>query len=188
MTNMLKWSLLAIAYVAAVLPAAAAAAGEWTPAVEVRHEEKLVLTYRARWDGEFLIVRAAIEPGWHTFVMDNKQRQPEKLAGKPSLGIEKSTEIAVTDGLNLAGPWLQSAPKDFSKPELRWFSWGFERDAIFGAKARRVGSGPAKVGITGQACAADICKNIDILLTVPVAGGKPDRTSKVDLKSLVQVR
>src|SRR5438105_1388425 len=89
--------------------AACAQSAEWTAPVEVRHDEKLVLTYRAKWDGDFVIVRAALQPGWHTFVMDNKQRQQEKLKGKPSLGIEKSTEISVEDGLAVAGPWQQSA-------------------------------------------------------------------------------
>jgi hypothetical protein len=163
-----------------------ALASEWSPPAEVRHDDKLVMTYRAKWDGEFVIVRAAIQPGWHTFVMDNKQRQQEKLAGKPSLGIEKSTEISVEDGLTVIGPWLQSTPKDLSKPEIRWFTWGFEGDAVFAAKARRKGSAPAVVEVRGQACAADICKNIDVSLAVPTAATKsaPD----VDVKSLVPVQ
>jgi hypothetical protein len=165
-----------------------AAAGEWTQPVEVRHDEKLVMTYRAMWDGDLLLVRAALEPDWHTFVMDNKQRQQEKLAGKPSLGIEKSTEISVTDGLDIAGPWLQSAPKDFSKPEIRWYTWGFEREAAFAAKARKTGSGPARVEVRGQACAADICKNIHVTMAVPLTAGKPARRTGMDLNSLVPVR
>ena len=83
------------------------------------------------------MVRAAIEPGWHTFAMDNKQRAEEKLAGRKSLGIDHPTEITLTGGLEMAGPWYQTPPKDFSKPELRWFSWGFERQALFAAKIRR---------------------------------------------------
>src|SRR3982751_346018 len=117
-----------------ILFALSASAADWSSPAEVRHEDKLVLTYNAKWDGDYVIVRAAIQPGWHTFVMDNKQRQQEKLAGKPSLGIEKSTEISVEDGLTVSGPWLQSKPKDLSKPEIRWFTWGFEGDAVFAAK------------------------------------------------------
>jgi len=160
-------------------------AAEWTQPVEVRHDTKRVLAYQARWDGDFVIVRAQIEPGWHTFVMDNEQRHKEKLAGKPSLGVEKNTEITVAGGLNVTGPWLQSQPKDFSKPELRWFTWGFEREAIFAAKARKTAAGPANVEVRGQACYADICKNIEVSMTVPLQEGK---ASGVDLKSLVQVR
>jgi hypothetical protein len=160
-------------------------AAEWTQPVEVRHDTKRILAYQARWDGDFVIVRAKIEPGWHTFVMDNEQRHKEKLAGKPSLGVEKNTEITVADGLSVTGPWLQSPPKDFSKPELRWFTWGFEREAIFAAKARRAGSGPARVEVRGQACYADICKNIEVSMSVPLQEGT---ASGVDVKSLVQVR
>lgn len=169
-----------------LLWAASALAGDWSAPVEVRHDEKLVMTYRAQWDGEFLLVRGAIQPSWHTFVMDNKERQQERLKGKPSLGIEKSTEIAAVDGLTVTGPWMQSQPKDFSKPEIRWFTWGFENDVVFAAKARPKGAGPAHVEVRGQACSADICKNIEITLTVPLTGKKGG--SDVDLKSLSPIR
>ena len=107
----------------------------------MHHDDNLCLSYQARLDGEYLVVRANLEPGWHTFAMDNKQRAEEKLAGKKSLGIDRPTEIVVSGGLQTAGPWLQSQPKDFSKPELRWFSWGFEKQALFVAKMRRAGRG-----------------------------------------------
>lgn len=162
-----------------------AGAAEWSAPVEVRHDDKLALTYQAMFDGEHLLVKAAIQPTWHTFVMDNKQRQQEKLAGKPSLGIEKSTEITVSGGLEITGPWLQSAPQDFSKPEIRWFTWGFENQALFAAKAKPAGPGPAQINVKGQACSADICRNIDVTLAVPASpGGK----SGVDVKQLTAVR
>ena len=66
--------------------------------------------------------------------MDNKLRAQEKLAGKRSLGIDSPTEIVFAEGLELNGPWYQSVPRDFSKPELRWYSWGFEGQALFVAK------------------------------------------------------
>src|SRR5687767_4282695 len=139
MMSLLKQSLVASIFVFAAFPS------EWTQPVEVRHDSQLVAAYQAKWNGDFLIVRAAIQPGWHTFAMDNKQRQQEKLAGKPSLGIEKPTEVTVTGGLAPAGTWLQSPPKDFSKPEIQWFSWGFEGEAVFAVKARRAGTGPAQI-------------------------------------------
>jgi DsbC/DsbD-like thiol-disulfide interchange protein len=181
MMSLLKQSLVASIFVFAAFPS------EWTQPVEVRHDSQLVAAYQAKWNGDFLIVRAAIQPGWHTFAMDNKQRQQEKLAGKPSLGIEKSTEIVVSGGLNVTGPWLQSAPKDFSKPEIRWFTWGFDREATFAAKARRTGSDPARVELRAQACAGEICKNIDVSLAVPL-DSKNAQDAGVDLKNLVQVR
>ena len=163
-------------------------AAEWSQPAEVRHDDKLVLTYRAKLEGDYLIVRAAIEPGWHTFVMDNKQREQEKLAGKPSLGIEKSTEIKAVKGLALAPPWLQAPPKDFSQPEIRHFTWGYEREATFAAKARRSGAGPAQVQVEAQACAAEICKNIDVTLTIPSAAAKSGTSDVVNVKALVPVR
>ena len=66
-------------------------AGAWTEPVEVRQEENLCLTYQAKLEGSMLVVRATIEPAWHTFAMDIKKRAEEKLAGRASLGIERGT-------------------------------------------------------------------------------------------------
>ena len=165
----------------------AARPGDWSNAVEVRHEENLCVSYQARLDGPYVIVRATVESGWHTFAMDNKQRAEEKLAGKRSLGIDHPTEIGVTGGLEAVGPWYQSPPKDFSRPELRWFSWGFERQALFVTKTRRSGAGPARIAIRGQACTETTCKNIDVAMSLSLAGGDTS-SSEVNLKDLVLVR
>jgi len=173
----------------AVMVLCAANGAEWSEPADVHHEETLCLSYRARLDGSYLVVRAKIEPGWHTFAMDNKQRAEDKLAGKRSLGIDHPTEITLTGGLEVTAPWLQSPPKDFSKPELRWFSWGFEREAVFVAKIRRTGTTPARLAIRGQACTETTCKNIDVELSLP-----PVKTSasaggaEINLKDLIQVR
>jgi hypothetical protein len=164
-------------------------AADWTEPVEVRHELKRCVSYRARLNGQFLIVQATLDPGWHTFAMDNRQRAQEKLAGRRSLGIDLPTEIRLTEGLELAGPWYQSPPKEFSKPELRWFSWGFEGQVLFVAKVRPLGAGPARIAVRGQACAEAICKNIDVEISVPLGGTNPGtHTSDIDFKSLIQVR
>lgn len=165
--------------------AAAAMAAEWSAPVDVLHELKPCVTYRARLDGEFLVVEAAIQPGWHTFAIDNEQRAAEKRAGKPSLGIDQPTQFSLAKGLELAGPWYQSPPKDFSKPQLRWYTFGYEQKAVFAAKVKRSGSGPADVGIRGQACTDTTCKNIDVSLSVPL--NKTGGTGP-DLKTLVPVR
>ena len=162
-------------------------AAEWSNAVEVRHEENLCVSYQARLDGPFLVVRATLESGWHTFAMDNKQRAEEKLAGRRSLGIDHPTEIVLTGGLAAVGPWYQSPPKDFSRPELRWFSWGFERQAVFVTKIRRSRAGPARIAIRGQACTETTCKNIDVTMSLPLVGTDTD-PSGIDLKNLVHVR
>ena len=72
-------------------------AGDWTKPVEVRHEADVCVSYRARLSGDYLVVQATLEPGWHTFAMDNKRRAEEKLAGKRLLGIERSTDDVVTN-------------------------------------------------------------------------------------------
>ena len=162
-------------------------AAAWTNPVEVHHDDQVAVSYQARVDGPYLVIRATLQPGWHTFAMDNKVRAEEKLAGKKSLGIDHPTEIAVKGGLATEGAWLQTPPKDFSKPELRWFSWGFERQALFAAKVKRTGAAPSKITLRGQACTETTCKNIDVELTVPA--GKIDAApAELDLKTLVPVR
>ncbi len=168
---------------------AAARAGEWTEAVEVRHELKRCVSYRARLAGEFLIVQATHEAGWHTLAMDNKQRAKEKLAGRESLGIDSPTEIRLAQGLEVAGPWYQSRPKDFSRPELLWFTWGFDGQALFVAKVRRSGAGPARVALGGQACTETICKKVDVAISIPLAGANAGADpAAIDFKALVRVR
>ncbi|HEY2011986.1 MAG TPA: hypothetical protein VGH38_00735 [Bryobacteraceae bacterium] len=169
------------------IAAAAPRPSDWTEAVEVRHEDDVCISYRARLDGQFLVVRATLGPGWHTFAMDNKQRADEKLDGKPALSVDRATEIASAAGLEIVGPWYQSPPKDFSRPELRWFSWGFDKQALFIAKVRRSRGSSAGLTLRGQACTATICKNIDVAISLPL--GKPDTApSEINLKDLVQVR
>jgi len=160
-------------------------AGDWSQAVEVRHEDALAVSYQARFDGPYLIVRANVGQGWHTFAMDNKKRAEEKLAGKQALSIDRATEITPVAGVSVAGPWMQSQPKDFSRPELRWFSWGFEHQAIFAAKAQATAA-PARVRLQGQACTETICKNVDVTLAVP--GGKASAAAETSLKDLVALR
>ena len=101
-----------------------------------------------------------------------------KLTGKPALSIDSATEITPVAGVSVAGPWMQSPPKDFSRPELRWFSWGFEHQAIFAAKAATTGA-PARVRLQGQACTETICKNVDVTIAVPGAISLSGSTSKV---------
>jgi hypothetical protein len=159
-------------------------AADWSAPVDVLHEMKPCVTYRARVEGDQIVIKASLQPGWHTFAMDNERRAAEKLAGKPSLGIDQPTQIKLSKGLEVSGGWYQSQPKDFSKPDLRWYSWGFEQEATFAAKIRRLNSGPAQIEIRGQACTETTCKNIDVSLSAPVTAGK----ESTDLKTLVLVR
>lgn len=158
-----------------------AQAADWSAPAEVEHDSHRVAAYRAKVAGGVLAIEVKLEPGWHTFAIDNKIRADEKLAGKKSLGLDQPTEITLDRGLKLSGKWLQSPPKDFSKPDLRWYAWGFEGQAMFAAKVQR-SAGPAKVTIRGQACTDTVCKNVDVELDVPAAAGG------LDTRSLVPVR
>ena len=169
-----------------LLFASLASAAEWSQPVEVRHEDAVVISYTARVDGPYLVVRANLGQGWHTFALDNVKRVEEKLAGKPALSMDRSTEITVT-GAQVDGPWHQSPPKDFSRPSLRMFSFGYDHDLIFAAKVRPSGPGTAKLRIRGQACTETVCKNVDVPLTVTVPA-KLGTSADVRLNELVQSR
>jgi hypothetical protein len=147
--------------------------------VEIIVDDVVCATYRARLDdGGHLAIGLTLANGWHTFAMDNQIRANEKLAGKKALGMDKPTSFVVTGGLAVDGPWLQPELTDFSKPELRIFSWGFDKQALFAAKVKRAGSEPkARVAIKAQACTETICKDInaalELDLTMPAGPPEP---------------
>ncbi len=168
-----------------LLFASLACAADWSAPVEVRHDDALAVSYTARLDGPYLVVRANVGEGWHTFSLDNEKRVTEKLAGQPALSMDKPTEIAAT-GLQVDGGWLQSPPKEFSRPELRMYAFGYDREATFAAKVRRT-AGSAKLRIRGQACTPTICKNVDVALTVSVPA-KLGATTEVKVADLTPIR
>lgn len=173
----------------ALLPfllAAQAYAADWSQPVEIRHDDNLSVSYQARLDGPYLVVRATLGPGWHTFALDNQKRAEEKLAGQPALSVDQPTVIRPAEGLVLDGPWYQTPPKDFSRAQLRWFSWGFDHEATFAAKIRRTGRPTANLAIRGQACTETICKNIDVSLTLSIP--KSTTAPELILKDLIQSR
>ena len=186
MTRFINRTLLSAILLFFLLSAGVIRGGDWSNPVDVRHDVQKCVSYRARLSGDFLVVQATHELGWHTYAMDNKLRAQEKLAGKRSLGIDSPTEILLPEGMELDGPWYQSVPKDLSKPELRWYSWGFEGQALLVAKMKRVGGAPANVAVRGQACSDAICKNIDLTISIPLGGSTSK--SEIDFKTLVQVR
>lgn len=182
MTLLFRLTLCAL--LGSSLPAGAV---DWTAPAEVRDEDTLFVSYRARLDGDQLIVEATPGSGWHTFAMDNQRRAEEKLAGKPSLGMDKPTEISVSGGLAPVGPWRQTPPKDLSKPELRWYAFGFEGPALFATKVRTISGKPGQVNVRGQACSDKACRNVDVTLEVPVTARSP-RASAAGPSGLIQVR
>ena len=138
---------------------------------------------------EILVNRASLRAPANSSTGGIESVDAEKLAGRQSLGIDRPTEINLSGSLELVGPWLQSPPKDFSKPELRWFSWGFEQQALFVAKIRRSQAAPANIRVRGQACTETICKNIDVALPVPRINIQANvMAADIDLKTLVPLR
>jgi DsbC/DsbD-like thiol-disulfide interchange protein len=146
-----------------VLAAVWASAADWSKPVEIVVDDAICATYRARVDVDGrLVIALTLSNGWHTFAMDNQIRANEKLAGKKALGMDKPTSFAVSGGLAVDGPWMQPELRNFSKPELRIFSWGFEKEALFAAKVKKTGDGSvARIGIKAQACTETICKDIN---------------------------
>ena len=189
MSNRRSRATLVFLFAFGIALAGTVRAQDWTRPVEVTYDQKRCISYRARLSGRFLVVEATPEPGWHTFAMDNTSRATEKLEGKKPLGLDLPTEISVARGLERDGSWFQSPPKDFSKPELRWYSWGFEGRALFVVKVRRSGSGPARIAVLGQVCTESVCRRVDVAISLPLtAPGSNAGMPAVDLKSLVQVR
>ena len=138
----------------------------WSNEVAVLHGHEAVVRYQARMQDGYVFVKATHNKGWHTFAMDNELRALHALQGKPSLGIEQGIEIRVEGGLKLDGPWLQTKPKDFSKPEIRWFSYGFEQTALFACRVKEVTANDVTLRIRGQACSGETCCRVDIALTL----------------------
>lgn len=163
---------------------AGATAGEWSDPTKVMIETELCVAYKAKIDGEYLVVEATPGEGWHVYAMDNELRSQKALAGKMSLGVDGPTRITLTGGLETAGGWLQSEPHDYSKPEMQWFTWGYEDAATFATKVS--GAGPTQIGIRGQACDATRCKNIDVTVALPAA--KPGGEAALDVSKLIAVQ
>ena len=140
----------------------------WGPPAVVTHDDQPCVTYRAQMAGGYLAVQVKLEPGWHTFTMDNDKRAAAKLGGKKALSNDKPTLVQPEGSIELSGAWLQPQPKDFSQPDLRIFSWGFEGEALFMAPAKS-SADVAKIRIKGQACTQTVCKNVDVVAEATVA-------------------
>lgn len=147
-------------------------AGDWSAPVQIEHNDRLAMEYRARFDGAHLIVEIRPEPGWHTYAMDNKQRQDAALKGRKSLGSEKPTTVSAGEGLTIVGSWRQSPPEDFSKPEIQFYSYGFAKPSLLAAPAKATAK-TAEVIVKGQACTDSVCLPVSVTLNVDLTPGAP---------------
>lgn len=184
-------TLLGLIGLAAVaVPVSAQAVGE-LPGQEVWLGDDLAVTYLARIEGDWLVVEARHEPGWHTYAMDNLERAAA-ATGRPDSEAELPTRIDPSSEIELQGPWRQSAPIDLSDPEIRWYTWGFEGRSFFAARVDRAGppaarershdlapAGPAAplagadawVTVNAQACTDKLCAMVEDLRVPVVTSG-----------------
>jgi DsbC/DsbD-like thiol-disulfide interchange protein len=156
-------------------------AGDWSAPAVIEHNDAPAITYRARFDGSHLIVEIRPESGWHTYAMDNKQRQDAALKGRKSLGAEKPTTVVVGEDLQINGPWRQSTPEDFSKPEIQFYSFGFGKPSLLAAPAK-ASTKTAHVTVKGQACSDSVCIPVNVTLAVDLTPGTP-----ADLSALTEL-
>lgn len=164
----------------AVATSCAAAAADPATAI-VRHRAAPVVTLTAEIVDSHLVVRAEMAPGWHIYAMDNVERAQAK-SGKERPDCELPTRIAVEGPVRVAGKWRQTQPVDLSNPEIIWYTWGFENEAVFAAPLEITGSGPITVTVNGQACNESSCSMIqDVSIVVDPAG---ESTGTLDYDSL----
>ena len=143
--------------------------------------DEIAVTYAARLEGEWLVVEARHEPGWHTYAMDNVERAAA-ASGREAPETELPTRITPRSGLVLAAPWHQSEPLDLSDPDIRWHTWGFEGLAFFASRVVRADAG-ASIEIDAQACTDRLCAMVDGLRVAVTPGADPS----VDPESLAAV-
>ena len=154
--------------------------------VEVWLDDLHAVTYRARVEGEWLVVEVHHEPGWHTYAMDNLIRAREKT-GKKDPESELPTVITPGEGLTVDGVWRQSPPVDLSTPDIGWYTWGFEDRAFFAARINGDATLPTSVTIDGQACTDSLCAWVEAL-EVPVESNEAGEGERsVEPESLVAV-
>ena len=147
-------------------------AGDWSPEANALSVDGTALvTCRSRLAGEYLLVELRVADGWHVYAMDNERRAKDALAGRMSLGVERNTEVFVDNGLQVVGDWYQSEPKDFSQPELRWYSYGFEGTSLFAAKVSRGEGDVANLQVRAQACDSSSCVSVEAEMELSLGGG-----------------
>ena len=155
----------------AIALSTALSAADWSaPARAEARDGTVLVTCRSRLAGEFLVIELEPADGWHVYAMDNETRAKEALAGKMSLGVEQDTEVIVTGGLQPSGEWYQSQPLDFSQPELRWYSYGFDDRSLLAAKVRRGQEPWAKVTVRAQACDSSSCVGVETDMKLSLEG------------------
>ena len=143
---------------------------EWIPERVGGHT---IVSYRARVQSGYIQIEARHAPGWHTYALDNPFRVAQRLKGRISLGVEEPTRVSTSSELGKLTNWYQTKPKDFSQPEILWFSFGFDGMAQFIAACEpKTGITSARVVIRAQACDGSTCRDVEVALTLPIHKSK----------------
>lgn len=161
----------------------------WSESASVVRREGEVVSYRARFDGDMLVVEVTHAPGWHTYAMDNTERARKK-SGKEKPDTELPTRIEVLGGIEIVGPWQQTDPKNLSQEDIQWYTWGFEGTAYFATRIRRTNDEPARIRVHAQACNAISCSMVDglpLILPQTFPKLKTPTSGEIELSDLVPV-
>lgn len=165
---------------------------QWSESVEVWYRQNIVVSYRAKLEGNMLVIEASHTSGWHSYAMDNIERARKK-SGKTKPETEIPTRIELSGGLKIVNNWYQTEPIDLSQKEIEWYTWGFENVARFVVKVERVAGIEAIIKINGQVCDATTCTGIDDLtLSLSLSSTENffsnPKKSSLDLSQFVEVR
>lgn len=121
---------------------------KWSKPISIESGRKKVVTYRATLVNGHLLIQVRHRPGWSTFSMDNEARMIG-ISGKKG---EQELPTKITLDPVIEGEWLQSDPVNFSRPDIKWYSWGFQGVSYFAKKL----AGPLKqdlvITINAQGC------------------------------------
>ncbi|MDF1826402.1 MAG: Trx7/PDZ domain-containing (seleno)protein [Verrucomicrobiales bacterium] len=143
----------------------------WSNPEFVRRGTDKVVRYRAAFANGHLLVEAVHEPGWHSYAMDNPARGEER-AGRPGGDQELPTVISLPGSLKTGGDWIQTVPVDYSKPEIHWYTWGFEGTSWFAVPLESLPEDAVSIQISSQVCDASSCAGVfDLSLSVPAPKG-----------------
>lgn len=173
------------------LPVSDLPAGQWSEPFEVMYRFDVVVSYRAKLEGDILLIEATHAPEWHTYSMDNIERARKK-SGKENPETELPTTIEISGGLKITGNWYQTEPIELSQPEILWYTWGFEKVSRFAVRVERTEGDEAKITINGQVCNETLCSMVDDATLIVPLPSKNDFTANNNkgsdvLKTLVEV-
>ncbi|MGJ8672180.1 Trx7/PDZ domain-containing (seleno)protein [Rubritalea sp.] len=138
----------------------------WSATEAIRKGNEIAVEYRATITNKHLIIEAKHHKGWHTYALNNPQLAI-KLKGKVG-DQDLPTAITLPSNIKPSQGWLQSPPNDYSKPEIHWYTWGFEGTSYFAIALDEMPKQAIEVGIRSQACTSESCAGtFDMTLKVP---------------------